>query len=57
MMVVPPNGISAIQPTWASPPAGLVNEAFLGREPSDGARGRIGALTGPEWTCGPAGAL
>jgi hypothetical protein len=34
-----------------------VNEAFLCREPSDGAPARIGALTGPEWTGGPSGAL
>ena len=57
MMVVRP-----MENRQSSPPGhplspGSVTEAFLGREPSDGARARIGALSGPEWTCGPSGAL
>jgi hypothetical protein len=56
-MVVRPMAYRQSSPPGHPLSPGPVNEAFLGREPPDGARIRIGALTGPEWTCGPSGAL
>jgi hypothetical protein len=57
MMAVRPMAYQQSSPPGYPLSPGSVNEAFLCREPSDGGPARIGALTGPEWTGGPSGAL